>query len=218
MSERPTVMAGKAPVYTVLSKAIIVDLAKYRTASVDMFQEIHGKEKELGLPIVWIDNIKEYGNCNKIMQTIMCGDAVDLNRIEYFIGRPPTDVEADAIVIVSKMRAIITEMLHKPEPDYTFAKVPDGRSLTDELKLRKTVVINNSGYQMGYKTAKNVWEHAKTRWKQYDLKQDVDRGQLRVNASGYSKWMNVKSDKIEIGCQTIPRWVVEQLAVQQGWI
>lgn len=218
MSKRPTVMAGKAPVYTVLSKAIIVDLAKYRTASVDVFQEIHGKEKELGLPIVWIEKINEYSNHDKIMQSIMCGDAIDLNRIEYFIGRQPTDVEADAIAIVSKMRAIITEMLYKPEPDYTFAKVPDGRSLTDELKLRKSVVINNNGYQMGYKTAKNVWEHAKTRWKQHDLNQDVDKVQLRVNASGYDRWMIVMSDEIIIGCQTIPRWVVEQLAVHQGWI
>ena len=156
-------MLSKAPVYTVLSKAIIVNLAKYRTASVDVFQEIHEKEKELGLPIVWIDKINEYSNHDKIMQSIMCGDVVDLNRIEYFIGRQLTDVEADAITIVSKMRAIITEMLYKPEPDYTFVKVPDGRSLTDELKLRKSVVINNNGYQMGYKTAKNVWEHAKTR-------------------------------------------------------
>ena len=212
-------MSSKAPVYTVLSKAIIVDLVKYRNASVVEFQEIHGKEKELGLPIVWIDNINEYSNYNKIMQSIMCGDdTVDLNRIEYFIGRQPTDVEADAIAIVSKMRAIITEMLYKPEPDYTFAKVPDGRSLTDELKLMKSVIINKGGYQMGYKTAKKVWEHAKPRWKQYDLKQKVDGDQLWVTASGYSKWMVVKSDKIEIGCQTIPRWIVEQLAVHQGWV
>ena len=38
-------MSSKAPVYTVLSKAIIVNLAKYRTASVDVFQEINEKER-----------------------------------------------------------------------------------------------------------------------------------------------------------------------------
>lgn len=44
-------MSSKAPVYTVLSKAIIVDLVKYRNASDVEFQEIHEKKRNLDCPL-----------------------------------------------------------------------------------------------------------------------------------------------------------------------
>jgi hypothetical protein len=206
------------PVYTVLSKAIVVDLVLYRVASVDVYQEIAAKQQETGLPISWVAHMNEYSNYNKIMQSIMCGDNVDLTRIEYFIGRQPTDVEIDAIAIVGKMRVIVSEMLHKPEPDYTFAKIPAGKALTDILSLKKTSIFRGS-YQIGYKTAKKVWEHARDYWKSVDQGKQFAAPNLYISASGYhNKNVVVFNDRIEIGCQRIERWVVEQLAVNQGWV
>lgn len=204
--------------YTILSKAIIVDLVLYRVASVEEIKEVHQKEKELGLPILWVDKMSAYNNYNNILQSIMVGEDVDAHRIEYFIGREPSPEEIDAIAIVGKMRSIVTNMLHKPKPDYTFVKVPNGSSLEQALSMKKTTIYNRSGYQMGYKTARNVWDYAYPRWAQFDNGEHVDKKEFWVKASGYTRRVIITKNAIEIGCQTVPRWVLEQLAIKQGWV
>lgn len=204
------------PVYTTLTDVVIVDLKAYRTASVEVMQAINDLSKKY--TIEYVDDMSKYKNKNVIFSDVVDGK-YKMSQIEFFIGRAPTTEEVQTIEALSKVKAQFESLMYKPVPNYTFIDVPSNQTLDTQLKFKKDRIYRN-GYTMGYKTAERVWTVARDYWFACDAdvhENDRPTRYLNVAASGYNKNVTVYADRVEIGCQTVPRWVVEQLAIKQGW-
>lgn len=204
-------------VYTLLTSSVIVDLKAYRNASVEVMQEINDLSKKYS--IEYVDDMSKYKSKNKIFSDIIEGK-YNISQVEFFMGRAPTVEEVQIIEALSQVKAKFEALMFKPVPNYTFSPIPEGQTLEKQLKQCKDRISRNS-YTMGYKTAERVWEVARDYWFAIDTDvAECDRPtrHLNVSASGYNKNVTVCPDRVEIGCQNVPRWVVEQLAISRGWI
>lgn len=114
--------------------------------------------------------------------------------------------------IVAPVIAVL-EKLEPPKPPYPFADKP-----TNSEKDYFMVVspdkkrIKRNGHSLSDKTAEMIWKRASPYWA--GIKQFTPDSHYPNNISSYVSYY---THKIEIGCQTVPRWEVEQLALEMGW-
>jgi hypothetical protein len=79
--------------------------------------------------------------------------------------------------------------------------------------------INRNGYTAGHKAVTAIWLKAFGFWNGLQHGNTTDRDFLEstFNVGGErNKRVQVNADCITIGCQSIPRWEVEQIAIRLG--
>jgi hypothetical protein len=94
--------------------------------------------------------------------------------------------------------------------------VPDSRRLITRTSRGSTSVSNGS-YTRALSTCRTIWNRADPLW----AKTAVDastRVTISPRTSSGGNSVRIYSDRIEIGCQTIQRNVVEAFAKEQGWL
>jgi hypothetical protein len=75
--------------------------------------------------------------------------------------------------------------------------------------------IRRSAYGIGIKTAKRIWETAMPIWS--GAVEETSKS-LSVSASSYTRTATIGEAGVEIGCQSIRRFEIEQIAIRMGWI
>lgn len=98
---------------------------------------------------------------------------------------------------------------------YELADVPEKWDIETAFKFNKTTIINGIGYTIGYKTAEKVWKFVSPIWADYDGHKGKTR--MCVSMGSSNRTIYVYKDYLEIGCQTVKRFEVEQIALKMGW-
>lgn len=133
-----------------------------------------------------------------------------------------TDDEKAAVKAIESIRAKFEATFGLPTPPYPFAAVPEGVDPMAKLTVKTTgsrPTVTRGNYTISLKRAKILWLQASKLWLANETKKQTGRlayGTYTTYA-GYSRSPDIRPNSIDIGCQTINRYELEALALNQGW-
>ena len=203
---------------TELNSGIVVDrggLNKLKT--VDMaatLAETYAK----GKTVVLVDNVGQFFSNTNLFKALE-GNADGLDLILEKRGIELTQDQLDLITNFNNLKGYIQDQiaaLTPPPPPYPFAVVPDDWSVETHIKFQAKQIKRargNTDYTIGYKTLEKIWTQAAAVW----AGNSNDRQMHGVQAGGYWRDVNITDNQIQIGCQTIKRYELEQVALERGW-
>jgi hypothetical protein len=213
-----------AEVYKTLSTAVIVNrgaLAALKGPEMETtLTAIHGA----GLPVRVVDNMAQFFSDQSLMEAIG-NNSPDLPVIAEFRGVVFDDSEKFVINKMAELLARVSAELtaNKPAPvsAWKFAKVPDGWNIEDNIVFLKSTIKRkkgDTGYSIGHKTLEKVWKMASKYWASKSVNDRIE-----VQAGGYCRTATCYrtgedgTQRVTIGCQTIKRFELEQVALTMGW-
>jgi len=180
----------------------------------DKMTEFMAEVASNGKPIRFVDSIPYFFSTKNVLA---CVDEVDVESLKLIAERHEmviTDAEFDLMTRMKDLKASLIARIEASKPEYPFAKVPDGWSVETNLHISKTTVNRvRADYSIGIKTLERIWNLASKKW----TGDDAATSRVNVNASGYNRTAIVNKNKIEIGCQSIERFELEQVALYFGW-
>lgn len=149
-------------------------------------------------------NFADLTNMRSVRTKLLSGKDVSLEL--KFNG---IEIEPDILTQYLTALTSITATLAGHVPKYNFAENPENNTRLKHSPSR----ISNSQHTCGIKTAQAIWKKASAYW--------LDPSQPAPSHSssfgGYDRTAIIKPTEIVIGCQTITRWQLEQLAVELQW-
>jgi hypothetical protein len=201
-----------------LESGIVVDrtaLNKLKTADMAAgLAEVYAKSK----PVVMVDNVAAFFSDRNLISALN-GDAEGLDLILEKRGVALTKDQKTIIVNFNNLKGYIKDqldLLRPPAPAYPFAVAPEDWSLDTHIKFYSKQIKRAQGdteHSIGYKTLEKIWNHAAAVWTGNSKEREMNSIQL----SGYWRDVTVQNEYIKVGCQTIRRYEIEQVAVKQGW-
>ena len=212
-------------VFKTLSNAIIV--------SRPALAALKGPEMETALatiysnpavPVRIVDNMGIFFSDQSLLDAIN-SNSEDLAVIAEFRGIVFGDDEKFVITKMAELRARVAAELLANKPSaieaWKFAAVPSGWTVDEHIKIKKTTIsrkTGDTGYTIGIKTLEKVWNMAAAYWAGSATRDRVD-----VQAGGYNRTATCYKrgedgvERVNIGCQTIKRFELEQVALRMGW-
>lgn len=175
---------------------------------------IYGKQK----PVIVVDNINKFFSTDNLMRCLESPDhRLHLNAVLEYRGIQLNEIEMAALNGFHSLKSRIAESIQSAKPIYNFEPVPDSWSVERNLKLTHQSICrhDDSGYSIGYKALETVWKRASRIWAGIDDQSNNDIGS--IPASGYRRRALVEDNQVTIGCQSIMRYEIEQVALHLGW-
>ena len=200
-----------------LSNAIIVDFRAYRLFGVGELVAAQVLFKEKNLPIKFIEDMAPYRNHDVLKMKLANGTALP-EHLEYFLERPLIDKEIELIDATNKCIACLHELIKPEIAAYVLAPVPnDSERVMALISFRPDRIVRN-GHTAGHKAMTAIWLKAFGFWNGLQHGNTADRDFLEgINIGGErNKRVQINADYVTIGCQSIPRWEVEQIAIRLG--
>jgi uncharacterized protein (DUF2384 family) len=145
-------------------------------------------------------------------------DAGDMDTVRMIAEHRDVHLDIADEHLVSKFAKFKLDLnvrLQATRPVYHFAEVPDDWNVESRLNItRKTIQRKRSShYEISLKSAERVWLVCAARWQNAAASSVV----RRVAASGYTRDASIQDDHVNIGCQRVERYELEQLAVKMDW-
>jgi hypothetical protein len=201
---------------TDLNSALVVERAGLSqldsTNMTSTLDHIYGQ----GKPVIIVDSAAKFFSNANLLATMNDPELHD--HFSLILEKRGIDLEEEDLDTLSSFSAlkqrIIDALMDSPVP-YTFAAVPANWKLLDEIVFNSKSIRRsaNSSYTIGYRTLQMLWEKASPVWA--GLEDRVES--VYVRASGYERYANIKENQIEIGCQNIQRFELEQIALHLDW-
>jgi hypothetical protein len=198
--------------------ATIVDRAAMNKVGNDELVRLMNDLVASGEPLVFVESAPKAFTLQALEKAIETNDVLLPALLEYHeIDLAPTDLQ-----VISRAREVqkfisdaVAARRESLRPDYKFAPLPDGWSAENNLVIGDRLIKRARGeyYTVGVKACKALWEHASKKWS----------GEVRVlayyrlRASGRANYVDVADSYIQVGCQRIQRYELEQVALTLGW-
>jgi len=198
-----------------LSNVVIIDFIAYRNCTIAQLDAIQAMIAGSNKPVKFVDNMNPYRSHDTVKAGITDGSTT-VEHLEYYLERVLTADEIQLIQATKDCISRLHEIVKPGVPDYTLAEIPDGANL-NRIEFRADR-INRGGYNAGHKAMTVIWLAAMGFWKARQHGDQKARESIpNINIGGErNKTVVIYPDRIEIGCQTIPRWEVEQIAIRIG--
>ena len=206
---------------TELNAGIVVDRAglnKLKTQEMAVaLAEIYGR----GKTVMIMDNVRGFFSTANLFRALE-GNTEGLDLILEQRGITLTEDQLDLVTNFNNLKAYINDQiaaLTPPPPPYPFADVPKGWVIDEHIKFTTNTIRRLKGrgtdYSIGMKACKNLWDWVAPYWAGNVA--SLGRRDHYVRASGYSYYAEAYKNHVGIGCQTINRYELEQVALKQGW-
>lgn len=162
-----------------------------------------------------VESTSEFFNDANFFAAVDAGDVASLQLIAEQRKIFLNDNDLDNIRQFVAFKSVLKQMLDAARPPYEFAELPADWKFDQNIRITAKGVYRagNSDYKISLSMLERIWKQASRVWANMDNNKNV--GEIR--AAGYSRTGMICDDRIDIGCQTIYRYELEQLAVQQGW-
>jgi hypothetical protein len=201
-------------IYKELSKAVLVDSTALRKLDTSVFQETMADIYAIEKPVKYVETFAAYKLKKDFIPAILRNEDIS-ERIEFFRDTPLTeDEQSDLSNYFDAYKAVEVIINSLPNPAYPFAAIPEGRSI-DQYHFNDRSVTRRKGssYSIGIKTLQKLWDIVKPYW----YTNSGRPNSISIQASGYGQTATFELDKINLGCQHIDRWELEQVAVKYNW-
>lgn len=209
---------AKQALYVLVSGSVIDRSALIALPSTGVEQVIV-QTRMAPLPLVVVDTAESFFNGPNLIALLKAGDPKCKLIAERFEMKFNNDTVA-LIMRATEAEAQLLKAATPPVPPYPFAVVPEGWT-TAKLSIGPTQIKrkaenaqgDGTGYSLTPEQVQKVWKTASTRWA---------AGKTSVNADKLVKdhntrYISVYNDRVAVGCQTIRRYELEQLAKHKDW-
>lgn len=197
------------PVFKELTISVIVNSVVLRTLKDGELAATMAAIYALGKPVVLVSDILEYTSPSRIKKHIDAG-TIKPDQLEYFMARELTAEDQAIIDNYFSARQAFNNLLSLVDVIYPFAEVPDNKNIDYiEVGTNKLTRIGNS---ISINSFKKIWLKARDYWT--GEVPNKPRGFSVEQIGGYSRDVTFSKTDVTIGCTTVPRWEVEQLAVK----
>lgn len=162
-----------------------------------------------------VESASEFFNDASFFAAVDAGDVASLQLIAEQRKISLSDTELANIGMFVAFKATLKARLDAARPPYEFAELPTDWKFDQNIRITAKGVYRagNSDYKIALATLERIWKQASRVWAKLDNAKNISD----IRAAGYNRTGMVRDDRIEIGCQSIYRYELEQLAVQQGW-
>lgn len=161
-----------------------------------------------------VESASEFFNDSNFFTAVESGDLASLALIAEQRGIALSIAELGKISDNVKFKAELKARLDAQRPPYEFAELPEGWT-SDMIRITAKGVYRagHSDYKISLAMLERIWKVASRRWANLDSEKQIQD----IRAAGYNRTGVVRDTGVEVGCQTIYRYELEQLALQQGW-
>lgn len=204
-----------AVVRFVQNTAVINTLARARfsAAQINAFDDILDEIRSEEYAVVRVDSLIEFFDGAKRFTSLLETEGVE-NRIAQAkaVGLELSPEESSLVDQFNALQRKFLAHFKALRPQYPFSKRP---ARAAKLRVsRDASEISWGSYSVTVRQAKMLWERAFKHWSGVI----TDNGAGTFRHQHNDRNIRVNETELSIGCQTIPRWSVEQLAIQMDWI
>jgi hypothetical protein len=214
-------------VATHLRSGVVVDKARLNLLAVDKTAEALSTAYASGKPVIFVDRAELFFTARNLIAGIK-GEFDNWNLIaEHFqITIADTDLQVinEAVSCIKRISLAVDSL----KPQYPFMPIPDDWSVETHIKVGTQSIGrikdhhltgNTGGYKIGVRQAKKLWDIAGPSWFKSGFgSSSAGLADTTILADGgYTKNCVIYRSSIRAGCQTIQRFELEQVALQQGW-
>lgn len=199
---------------TVLTSAVIVDVGQFKKLNALQYAEAYKTITDANKPVKFIADMRDYTDEERINKNITEGKFLP-EHMELYLGRPMTDAEEKSINTLAAAMATVKKLLVGDAVLYkNFAPVPLNQDIGATVKFEKDQIVRNN-YSASHEACRRIWTKVSRHW----TNKTTGRFLVRASMSGSTgRAVVVYDDRIEIGCQSISRWQVEQIAIRLGFV
>lgn len=200
-----------------LSTTIVVDSTKLGQLTVkdqnDLMALVQGTEKK----VLVVGNFVSFFNRQALLKALEAGEGDHIELIAEKLGVKLDETQVSIIMRAAELRAEIALTI---KPKYDMMNAPDdlavgwsvGNGVNHTINVGKQSICRH-GYKMGVQSVKTLWTKASAYWAGH--KNASNSGSVLYD--GYHKNFETQMDRVRIGCQSVPRYEFEQLALFMGW-
>jgi hypothetical protein len=212
----------KTTILYILNSGIVLDrtaLASLNSAQTEeTLATIRSAPRGASLRVV--DNAQTFFTAGNLIAALKAGSD-DARLIADHVRITLNAGDVSVIKRAEELQAEIIEKMKPVLPPYKFATTPVGWAIEDDLNIGKARVSRKRafagvgrGYPLSLLQARRIWDVASKVW---NGDESAPRSVLGVRADGYSRNAYIQSSRVEVGCQNIQRYELEQLALNRGW-
>lgn len=172
------------------------------------------------LPLFVVDSAESFFNGPNLIALLKAGDP----KCKLIAERFEMKLDNNMVALIMKATEIEAQLLKAatlPAPPYPFAEVPDGWT-TAHLSVGPTQVKrkltnshgDNTQYFLNPEQLQKLWKIASNRWADGKYSQAYEGNFVK---DGGTRYIRVYGDRVQVGCQTIRRYELEQLAKHKDW-
>lgn len=200
--------------YVDLSGAIVAEKAELNKLLPEETGAVLAGFYATGKQVLFVEKLAQFFSDRNFLDKLNEGD---LNTLSLIAEHRGIQISVADVKLVSDFRELqdrIKTQLDLMKPAYKFATVPARWTVADNLIINRRHVYRKRGqYKITLKAAETLWNFAAAVWSG----NSEDRRKSDMNFAGYCRDAVVSDNSIAVGCQTIKRYELEQLAVVQGW-
>ena len=201
-----------------MASATLIDRSRMNKLSAEALATTMSTVFGKGKDVVFIDDARTFFSL-KNLETAIETNTADLPILLAYheIVLVPEDFAAieRARTVQTYIREAVEAKREASRPDYPFAEVPAGWTIESKLEIGTRSIKRTNGeyYTVGLNAAKRMWEYASPLW----AGSETSLRSTMIRASGYHNNTNAYPKYLQVGCQRVERYELEQLALNQGW-
>lgn len=194
---------------TVLASGIVIDKSKVNGLSALETSKLFAEAYSGGVPVMIVDNASTFFSSKSLLEMIDKGNSDWVVVAEKF----KLDLSTEDLICMKRASEIRASIAEAVSGSYEMAPVPMGWVLENHITVGSIMIRRQSNsYSIGKKSLLAIWTMASSYWSGQSKTRSMP-----IRADGYHKTAMVQGDLIEIGCQTVARFEIEQVAVQLNW-
>lgn len=214
-------MAGKTTLH-VLTSGMALDRAALLSLDIGAMNAVIAEIRaHPQLPVVVITSADDFFTADNAIAMIRQKD----KGYKLIAEHAKIEITNDDVAALWAADATVAKIKAAMVPKWTFQQVPEGWTIKDDLSLGDTRIRrkrkNAQGHGVDYyftpEQAQKLWTFAAKRWATQNPHLGADSHEVSANGGQYKRKVSVSSQQLTIGCQSIMRYELEQLAKYRGW-
>lgn len=212
VAEGDTIKVGHATLVRHVGQLSVISNSVRATLTADqheVFDDVMFELRQLERPLVRVTTMAEFLNGPEQFTRLVNSTGDRASQELRAMGVALSEEELAAVRAFTQVRAKVEQFFKALGPAYAFTE----RTGNEERLVVTGNSVTNGRHTITNKQAHNIFKRAYAAWMG-----DPDDGKGSIRTDWETRRIVVHEDRVCIGCQTVTRWQVEQLALQLGWI